>query len=114
MGILGRLSSLIKSNVNDVIDSMQDPAKEIDQMVRDMEDSARQARTEVAQCLGEEKRLQKRVADLEAQLNNPDLYVTRAAEVPKLVTELEQSKKEVTRLFNRWAELEQLPPFITK
>ena len=52
MGILGRLSSLIKSNVNDVIDSMQDPAKEIDQMVRDMEDSARQARTEVAQCLG--------------------------------------------------------------
>ena len=65
MGILGRLSSLIKSNVNDVIDSMQDPAKEIDQMVRDMEESARQARTEVAQCLGEEKRLQKRVADLE-------------------------------------------------
>ena len=67
MGILGRLSSLIKSNVNDVIDSMQDPAKEIDQMVRDMEDSARQARTEVAQCFGEEKRLQKRVADLEAE-----------------------------------------------
>ena len=29
MGILGRLSTLIKSNVNDVIDSMQDPAKEI-------------------------------------------------------------------------------------
>jgi hypothetical protein len=40
-----------QSNVNDVIDSMQDPAKEIDQMVRDMEESARQARTEVAQCL---------------------------------------------------------------
>jgi len=65
MGILGRLSSLIKSNVNDVIDSMQDPAKEIDQMVRDMEESARQARTEVAQCLAAEKQLQKRVADLE-------------------------------------------------
>jgi phage shock protein A len=61
MGILGRLSTLIKSNVNDAIDGMQDPAKEIDQMVRDMEDSAREARTEVAQCLGEEKRLQKRI-----------------------------------------------------
>ena len=67
MGILGRLSSLIKSNVNDVVDSMQDPAKEIDQMVRDMEESARQARTEVAQCFGEEKRMQKRVADLEGE-----------------------------------------------
>jgi phage shock protein A len=67
MGILGRLSSLIKSNVNDVIDSMQDPAKEIDQMVRDMEESARQARTEVGQCLAGEKRLQKRVTDLEGE-----------------------------------------------
>jgi len=67
MGILGRLSSLVKSNVNDVIDSMQDPAKEIDQMVRDMEESARQARTEVAQCLAGEKRLQKRVVDLEGE-----------------------------------------------
>jgi phage shock protein A len=67
MGILGRLSSLIKSNVNDVIDSMQDPAKEIDQMVRDMEESARQARTEVAQTLAGEKRLKKRVEDLEGE-----------------------------------------------
>jgi phage shock protein A len=61
MGILGRLSTLIKSNVNDLIDGMQDPAKEIDQMVRDMEESARQARAEVAQCMAEEKRLEKRI-----------------------------------------------------
>ena len=67
MGILGRLSSLVKSNLNDVIDSMQDPAKEIDQMIRDMEESARQARTEVAQAMGAEKRLQQRVADLEGE-----------------------------------------------
>jgi phage shock protein A len=68
MGILGRLSTLIKSNVNDAIDGMQDPAKEIDQMVRDMEDSARQARTEVAQCMGEEKRMQKRLEALDGEL----------------------------------------------
>jgi len=67
MGILGRLSTLIKSNVNDLIDGMQDPAKEIDQMVRDMEESARQARTEVAQCMAEEKRLLKRVESLNGE-----------------------------------------------
>ena len=67
MAILGRLSTLIKSNVNDLIDGMQDPAKEIDQMVRDMEESARQARTEVAQCLAAEKRLQKRVTELDGE-----------------------------------------------
>ena len=53
MGILGRLSWLVESNVNGGIDSMQDPAKENDQMVRDMEESAR-ARTEVGQCMAEE------------------------------------------------------------
>jgi phage shock protein A len=70
MGILGRLSTLIKSNVNDLIDGMQDPAKEIDQMVRDMEDSARQARTEVAQCMGEEKRLGKRIEALDGEIKS--------------------------------------------
>jgi phage shock protein A len=68
MGILGRLSTLIKSNVNDAIDGMQDPAKELDQMVRDMEDSTRQARSEVATCMGEEKRLQKRIEALDAEI----------------------------------------------
>jgi phage shock protein A len=68
MGILGRLSSLVKSNVNSAIDSMQDPAKEIDQLVRDMEESARQARTEVGQCLAEEKRLQRRVGELDGEI----------------------------------------------
>src|SRR6185436_15361099 len=70
MGILGRLSTLIKSNVNDLIDSMQDPAKEIGQMIRDMEDSARQARTEVAQCMAEEKRLVKRVEQLAGEVTS--------------------------------------------
>jgi phage shock protein A len=68
MGILGRLSTLIKSNVNDLIDGMQDPAKEIDQMVRDMEESARQARSEVAECMAEEKRLGKRIEALDGEV----------------------------------------------
>jgi phage shock protein A len=75
MGILGRLSTLIKSNVNDAIDGMQDPGKELDQMVRDMEDSAREARSEVATCMGEEKRLQKRVEALDEELK---LWTDRA------------------------------------
>jgi phage shock protein A len=80
MGILGRLSTLIKSNVNDVIDSMQDPAKEIDQLVLDMEDSARQARTEVAQCMAEEKRLAKRVDALADEAKKWEEHATRAVQ----------------------------------
>src|SRR5438105_5137777 len=70
MGILGRLSTLIKSNLNDAIDGMQDPAKELDQMVRDMEDSTRAARSEVAACMGEEKRLQKRLEALDGEIKS--------------------------------------------
>jgi phage shock protein A len=70
MGILGRLSTLIKSNLNDAIDGMQDPGKELDQMVRDMEESARAARSEVAACMGEEKRLGKRVEAIEGEIKS--------------------------------------------
>jgi phage shock protein A len=80
MGILGRLSTLIKSNVNDAIDSMQDPAKELDQMIRDMEDSARQARTEVAQCMAEAKRQEKRVEALAAEGKTWEEHAMRAVQ----------------------------------
>ena len=80
MGILGRLSTLVKSNVNDIIDSMQDPAKEIDQLVRDMEDSVREARGEVAQCLADEKRMAKRVGDLADEVKSWEGHAMRAVQ----------------------------------
>jgi phage shock protein A len=80
MGILGRVSRLIKSNVNDVIDSMQDPAKEIDQMIRDMEDSARQARTEVAGSMAGEKLQLKRVEALAAEARTWEEHAMRAVQ----------------------------------
>jgi len=68
MGILGRLSTLIKSNLNDAINSMQDPGKEIDQMVRDMEDYARQARAEVGRSIADERLLERRQQVLEGEI----------------------------------------------
>jgi phage shock protein A len=78
MGILDRLSTLIKSNLNDAIDSMQDPGKEIDQMVLDLEDSAKKARGEVAGCMAEEKRLTKRAADLVEEARTWETRATQA------------------------------------
>ena len=80
MGILGRLSTLVKSNVSDLIDSMQDPAKEIDQLIRDMEDSVREARSEVAQCLADEKRMGKRVDDLAEEIKSWEEHAVRAVQ----------------------------------
>lgn len=68
MSVLKRLATLVKSNLNDLVDSMQDPAKEFDQLVLDMEDSARSARQEVASCLASEKRLKKQLEELTEQV----------------------------------------------
>jgi phage shock protein A len=80
MGILDRLSTLVKSNVNDLIDQMQDPAKEIDQLVLDMEDSVRQARAEVAGCMAEEKRLGKQIEALGAEAKSWEEHASRAVQ----------------------------------
>ena len=69
---------MIKSNVNDLVDSMQDPAKEIDQMVRDMEESAREARSEVASCMAEEKRMGKRIEALTVETKSWEDRATMA------------------------------------
>jgi len=78
MSILARLSTLVKSNVNDLIDQMQDPAKEIDQLVLDMEDSVRQARSEVAGCMAEEKRLHHQSENLAAEAKTWEDHAARA------------------------------------
>jgi phage shock protein A len=78
MSILARLSTLVKSNVNDLIDKMQDPAKEIDQLVLDMEDSVRQARAEVAGCMAEEKRLLHQSENLASEAKTWEEHAARA------------------------------------
>ncbi len=50
---------------------------------------------------------EQRVAALEAELSDPAIYKTRAAEVPALVASLDGARREVERLYARWQELEQ-------
>jgi phage shock protein A len=80
MGILGRMSALIKSNVNDLLSRMTDPGKEVDLLIDEMEEAARKARQEVKTCLAEEKRLEK-VADRQrAEANDWERRAAQAVE----------------------------------
>lgn len=76
MGILDRLSTLIKSNLNSAIDKMSDPAKQIDQMVIEMEEQQKKARAEVQATLAVEKRHRQRC---EALLKSSREWEERAA-----------------------------------
>ena len=62
MGIMDRLSRLIRANVNDLIDQAEDPEKMIDQILQDMQSNMRTARAQVAAMIAQEK-------ELEADLN---------------------------------------------
>ncbi len=62
MGILDRVSRLVRANVNDLIDKAEDPEKMIDQLLRDMQTNIGTARQTVASMIAQEK-------ELEADLN---------------------------------------------
>ncbi len=58
MGILDRMSTLIRANVNDMLDRAEDPEKTINQILRDMESSIQNARQQVASMIVQEKELE--------------------------------------------------------
>jgi phage shock protein A len=57
MGIFDRLSSLLKSNINDLINSAEDPEKMLNQIIVDMRDQLVKAKQQVASAIADEKRL---------------------------------------------------------
>ena len=57
MGILDRMSRLVRANVNDLIDRAEDPEKMIDQIIRDMQTNITDARRQVAAMIAQEKEL---------------------------------------------------------
>lgn len=61
MSILGRLSNLIKSNLNSAVDKLSDPAKEVDLLIEEMEDELKKLRLELRDQLAREKLTQKKV-----------------------------------------------------
>lgn len=58
MSVLERVSRLVRANVNDLIDQAEDPAKMIDQLLRDMQSNITTARAQVASMIAQEKELE--------------------------------------------------------
>ncbi|HEX2778601.1 MAG TPA: PspA/IM30 family protein, partial [Gemmatimonadaceae bacterium] len=61
MGILDRLSSLLKSNINDLISKAEDPEKMLNQILVDMKGPLVKAKQQVASAIADEKRLRDQV-----------------------------------------------------
>jgi len=61
MGIFDRLSSLLKSNINDLISRSEDPEKMLNQILVDMKSQLVKAKQQVASAIADEKRLRDQV-----------------------------------------------------
>jgi phage shock protein A len=57
MGIFDRFATLLKSNINDLINRAEDPEKMLTQIVADMRDQLTKAKQQVAAAIADEKRL---------------------------------------------------------
>ncbi|MFN9213073.1 MAG: PspA/IM30 family protein, partial [Gemmatimonadota bacterium] len=61
MGIFDRLATLLKSNINDLISSAENPEKMLNQIIVDMRDQLVKAKQQVASAIADEKRLEDQV-----------------------------------------------------
>lgn len=70
MGIFSRLNTVIKSNLNSLVDKAEDPEKLIGQTVIDMKAELKRAKRELITTLGTSKRLDKEADELEDELGD--------------------------------------------
>src|SRR5881398_2816533 len=60
MGMLDRVSTILRSNINDMLDRAEDPEKMVNQLLQDMENQLIQVKTQVAASIADEQRLKER------------------------------------------------------
>jgi phage shock protein A len=75
MGIMDRVATVIKSNLNHMINKAEDPEKMLDQILIEMRQQLVEAKREVAVAIADEKRL---AAQLEAELEQVREWERRA------------------------------------
>ena len=63
MGIFSKLSTLIKSNINDLINRAENPEKMLNQIILDMRDQLAKAKREVAAAIADERKLRGQLDD---------------------------------------------------
>ena len=75
MGIFSKLSTVIKSNINDLISRAENPEKMLNQIILDMRDQLAKAKREVAAAIADERKLK---AQLEQEVKQQRDWQHRA------------------------------------
>ena len=94
MGILDRFTSIVKANINELLDKAEDPEKMVDQYLREMTESLAEVREATAGVMAEEKRCKKLVDENMAEMTKYEELARKAplAMRPTLACSLRRSK----------------------
>ena len=76
--ILERFNTIIKSNINALLDKAEDPAKMIDQYLLDLRESLAEVKKETAGVMAEEARCKRLMDDAQAQVDKYDDLAKKA------------------------------------
>ena len=74
MAILERFSDIISANINALIDKMENPAKMIDQYLRDMMEDLAEVKRSTAGVMAEETRTKRLVDENQAEVTNMERH----------------------------------------
>ena len=78
MGILERFTDIIKANINDLLDRAEDPAKMIDQYLRDLTENLAEVKKETAGVMAQESRARRMVEDNRVETEKYDGLARKA------------------------------------
>jgi len=78
MAILERFSDIIKANINDILDRMEDPAKMIEQYLSNLMEDLAEVKRSTAAVMAEEKRTKRLVDENQAEIAKYEDYAKRA------------------------------------
>lgn len=73
--VFDRISNIIRANINDMLDGAEDPEKMLNQILRDMSDALRQADSDIADQIAQQKMLE---GDLEDAQKNAAAWQSKA------------------------------------
>jgi len=73
--VFDRISNIIRANINDMLDSAEDPEAMLNQIIRDMNDALRQADSDIADQIAQQKMLE---GDLDAAQRNEAAWQSKA------------------------------------
>jgi phage shock protein A len=75
VGLLDRISMLVRSNVNDLLDRAENPEKTLDQVIRDMADAITKAKSQVAETIAQKNLIE---SNLESAQRLSNEWATKA------------------------------------